>query len=143
MTVNNRWVLYHATSILAWLMWTFIICSRGLHALSQHRSIVQSSGKEQEVAHHADEPMYKNWWRGPALDSPLSQVRASPGLTTQVMEPSPLTKCLDILQYEASLPTGILSIYLCIALSDKKNPDFIQISLLERKRQIKLNFQVS
>lgn len=65
--------------------------------------------------------MYIDWWRGPALDSPLSQVRASPGLTTQVMEPSPLTKCLDILQYEASLPTGILSIYLCIALSDKKN----------------------
>lgn len=54
--------------------------------------------------------MYKNWWRGPALDSPLSQV----------MEPSPLTKCPDILQYEASLPTGMLSIYLCIALSDKK-----------------------
>lgn len=77
--------------------------------------------------------MYKNWWRGPALDSPLSQV----------MEPSPLTKCPDILQYEASLPTGMLSLYLCIALSDKKNPDFIQISLLERKRQIKLNFQVS
>lgn len=53
--------------------------------------------------------MYINQWRGPGLDSPLSQM----------IYPSPLTKCLDILQYDASLPTGMLSIYICITLSEK------------------------
>lgn len=52
----------------------------------------------------------------------LMMERASLGLSTQPDDvPSPLTECLDILLhvYEASLPTGMLSIYMCIALSHK------------------------
>lgn len=50
----------------------------------------------------------------------LMMETASLGLSTQPDDvPSPLTECLDILLYEASLPTGMLSIYMCIALSHK------------------------
>lgn len=67
----------------------------------------------------------------------LMMETASLGLSTQPDDvPSPLTECLDILLYEASLPTGHVH---CIIT---QNSDFFQISFL-KKRQIKSNFQVS